>query len=119
MMNYVKQSTHKWRPLRIKPITLTECNIFSTGSRQQVSNINGLHGVMVVGEALKNKLGMTARWDLANGWDDGNDHGMFNIGDEPDGVPKWNPRPVYYYMYFFNKMLGDRLVLLPLSQLRL
>jgi hypothetical protein len=65
---------------------------------------------MVVGEALKNKIGMTARWDLANGWDNGNDHGMFNIGDEPDGVPKWNPRPVYYYLYFFNKMLGDRLV---------
>jgi hypothetical protein len=53
---------------------------------------------------------MTARWDLANGWDNGNDHGMFNTGDEPDGVPKWNPRPVYYYMYFFNKMLGDRLI---------
>jgi hypothetical protein len=53
---------------------------------------------------------MTGRWDLANGWDNGNDHGMFNIGDEPDAVPKWNPRPVYYYMYFFQKMLGDRLV---------
>ena len=35
---------------------------------------------------------------------------MFNIGDEPDAVPKWNPRPVYYYLYFFEKMRGDRLV---------
>ena len=25
-------------------------------------------------------------------------------------VPKWNPRPAYYHMYFFQKMLGDRLV---------
>ena len=109
MMNHVKQSMTNGG-ISHKPIALTEFNIFSTGSRQQVSNVNGLHAVMVVGEALKNKLGMTARWDLANGWDGGNDHGMFNIGDEPDGVPKWNPRPVYYYLYFFNKMLGDRLV---------
>jgi len=109
MMNYVKQSLTN-AGIANKPIALTEFNIFSTGSKQQVSNINGLHAVMVIGEALKNKIGMTARWDLANGWDGGNDHGMFNIGDEPDGVPKWNPRPVYYYMYFFSKMLGDRLI---------
>jgi hypothetical protein len=109
MMNHVKQSLTN-AAISHKPIALTEFNIFSTGSKQQVSNVNGLHAVMVVGEALKNKIGMTARWDLANGWDNGNDHGMFNIGDEPDGVPKWNPRPVYYYLYFFNKMLGDRLV---------
>jgi len=109
MMNFVKQSLTN-AGIAHKPIAMTEFNIFSTGSKQQVSNINGLHTVMVIAEALKNKIGMTSRWDLANGWDNGNDHGMFNIGDEPDGVPKWNPRPVYYYMYFLNKMLGDRLV---------
>lgn len=53
---------------------------------------------------------MTSRWDFANGWDNGNDHGMFNNGDEPDGVPKWNARPAFYHMYFFQKYLGDRLV---------
>ena len=109
MMNYANQSLAN-AGIASKPIALTEFNIFSTGSKQQVSNVNGLHAVMVIGEALKNKIGMTSRWDLANGWDSGNDHGMFNIGDEPDGVPKWNPRPVYYYMYFLGKMLGDRLV---------
>jgi len=109
MMNYVKQSITNGGLVQ-KPVILSEWNIFSVGSKQQVSNINGLHAVMVLGETLKNKFGMTARWDLANGWDNGNDHGMFNNGDEPDGVPKWNPRPVYYYMYFFEKMLGDRLV---------
>jgi len=92
-----------------KPMALTEWNIFSEGSMQQVSHINGMHGVLVLGESLKNKFGMTARWDLANGWSNGNDHGMFNIGDEP-GVPKWNPRPAFYHMYFFQKFMGDRLV---------
>lgn len=109
MTNYVKQSFTN-AGLQQKPLIVGEFNITSVGSKQQVSNVNGLHAVMVVGEALKNKFGMTARWDLANGWDDGNDHGMFNIGDEPGGVPRWNPRPVFYYMYFFSKMLGDRLI---------
>ena len=109
MMNYVKQSITNAGLIQ-KPVILGEWNIFSVGSKQQVSHINGLHAVMVLGESLKNKFGMTARWDLANGWDNGNDHGMFNIGDEPDGVPKWNPRPAFYHMYFFQKYLGDRLV---------
>jgi len=109
MIDYVKQSITNAGIMQ-KPLILGEWNIFSVGSQQQVSHINGLHAVMVLGESLKNKFGMTARWDLANGWDNGNDHGMFNIGDEPDGVPRWNPRPAFYHMYFFQKFLGDRLV---------
>lgn len=69
-----------------------------------------MHGVMVVGEAIKNGFGMTARWNLANGYNSGDDHGMFNNGEEPDGVLKWNPRPVFYHLFFFQKFLGDRLV---------
>ena len=52
---------------------------------------------------------MAARWDFANAWENGNDHGMFSNGDEP-GVPKWNARPAFYHMYYFQKFLGDRLV---------
>lgn len=109
MMDYVKQSI-AGAGLTSKPIILGEWNIFSIGSKQQVSHINGLHAVMVIGEAMKNKFGMTARWDLSNSWDNGDDHGMFNSGNEPDGVPRWNPRPAYYHMYFFQKFLGDRMV---------
>lgn len=93
----------------IKPIALTEWNITSEGSRQQVSFINGLHAAIILGEAIKNKYGETSRWDLANGWSNGNDHGLFNSGDEP-GAEKWNPRPAFYYMYYFQKCMGDRLL---------
>jgi hypothetical protein len=34
---------------------------------------------------------------------------MFSQGDEP-GVPKWNARPVFYYMYYFQKYFGDELI---------
>jgi hypothetical protein len=108
MMNYLKTSfTNAAAP--VKPIALTEWNITSQGSMQQVSYINGMHAVILLGEALKNKYGETSRWDFANGWSNGNDHGLFNIGDEPN-VPKWNPRPAFYYMYYFQKTIGDRLL---------
>jgi hypothetical protein len=93
-----------------KPIALTEWNIFAEGSKQQVSHINGMHGAMLLGEAIKNKYAMAMRWDLANGWNNGNDHGMFNMGDEPGGIPKWNPRPSFYYLYYFQKYFGDRML---------
>jgi hypothetical protein len=93
----------------VKPIALTEWNITSQGSRQEVSYINGMHAAILLGEALKNKYGETSRWDFANGWNNGNDMELFNIGDEPN-VPKWNPRPAFYYMYYFQKTISDRLL---------
>jgi hypothetical protein len=109
MMNFIKQSLANAGRAE-KPIAMTEFNIFSTGSKQQVSHINGLHGVMVLGEALKNKFGLVARWDLSNAWENGDDHGLFSKGDEPDAIPKWTPRPAFYHLYFFKKHLGDRLI---------
>lgn len=52
---------------------------------------------------------MASRWDLANGWNSGNDQGMFNIGDEP-GAAKWNPRPSFYYLYYMQRYFGDAMV---------
>lgn len=108
MMTYAKGNMSD-AGVAVKPIALDEWNITSQGSMQQVSYINGMHAAVLLGEAIKNKYGMTSRWDLANGWANGNDHGLFNIGDEP-GVSKWNPRPAFYYMYYFEKMMGDRML---------
>jgi len=94
----------------LKPIALTEWNIFASGAKQMASNIAGIHADMVLGELLKNKFGMASRWDLANGWNNGDDQGMFSQGDEPDNPTKWNPRPAFYHMYFFQKYFGDRMV---------
>ena len=68
-----------------------------------------MHAAIVLGELMKNKYGLACRWDLANGWGGGNDHGMFSQGDEPD-VPKWHPRAAYYYMYYFQKYFGDHML---------
>jgi hypothetical protein len=109
MMTWVKNSAIL-AGVTQKPVALDEWNIQATGSGQNVSNIAGVDAVMTLGEILRNQFSMASRWDLANGWGGGDDQGMFNIGDEPGGVAKWNARPAYYYMYFFQKYFGDRMV---------
>ncbi|TAN14717.1 MAG: alpha-L-arabinofuranosidase [Chitinophagaceae bacterium] len=108
-MNYLNQQFSQYG-VASKPVALTEWNIQATGSMQDVSYIAGVHAAITLGELIKNKFGEASRWDLANGWSNGNDMGMFNIGDEPGGAPLWNPRPAFYYMYYFQKCFGDRMV---------
>jgi hypothetical protein len=108
MMNWMKTTTQQGG-VALKPIALTEWNIFAVGSKQMVSHINGLHATLVLGELIKNKYGLASRWDLANGWDNGNDHGTFSWGNEP-GVNTWTPRPSFYHMYYFQKYFGDQMV---------
>ncbi len=91
------------------PVFLTEWNIFAEGSKQQVSFIDGIHATLVLGELIKNKYEVASRWDLANGWNSGNDHGLFSTGDEP-GVSRFAARPSFYYLYYFQKYFGDMLV---------
>ncbi|MDB5015135.1 MAG: hypothetical protein JWQ25_3337 [Daejeonella sp.] len=109
MMDYVKQSVTTGA-VNQRPVALTEWNIFATGSKQMVSNIAGMHASIVLGELIKNNYGMASRWDLANGYENGDDHGMFSLGEAASGDSKWNPRPVYYHMYYFQKYFGDRMV---------
>lgn len=91
------------------PVFLTEWNIFALGSQQQVSFINGMHASLLLGELIKNKYEMASRWDLANGWANGDDHGLFSTGSEP-GIANYAPRPAFYYLYYFQKYFGDMMV---------
>jgi hypothetical protein len=93
----------------MRPVALTEYNIFAIGSKQMVSQINGMHAVLVTGETIKNKLGAACRWDLANGYNNGDDHGMYSYDSEP-GVEKYAPRPAFFYLYYMQKNMGDILL---------
>lgn len=108
MITYV-QSQMTTAGVSVKPVALTEWNIQAVGSKQDVSYIAGIHAAKTLGAIIKNKFGEASRWDLANGWSGGDDMGMFNSGDEP-GAPQWNPRPAFYYMYYFQRLFGDRMV---------
>jgi hypothetical protein len=98
--------------IQMKPIAMTEWNIESEGSRQKISAVSGMHAVLCVGEMLSNGFGQAARWDLANAWENGNDHGLFNnsAGGSNSSEGSWNPRAAFYYLYYMQRYLGDRLV---------
>ncbi|HZX59904.1 MAG TPA: alpha-L-arabinofuranosidase [Mucilaginibacter sp.] len=113
MLDWVKSSAAK-AGVTLKPIAMDEYNINAAGSNQMVSQIAGVHAVMVLGEVLKNQLSMVARWNLASTGGNGDDMGLFNNSSHPDnvepGASPWQPRPLYYYMYYFQKYFGDRMV---------
>lgn len=101
---------------KIKPIGMTEWNIFAEGSGQMSSHVNGMHGVLVLGESIKHKFGTAQRWDISNSWGSkGDDFGMFsrgNTGQSWDKTPdvKWNPRAPFFHQYYFQKYFGDYMV---------
>ncbi len=107
MLTWVNQSIQT-AGVPQKPIAMDEWNIFAAGSRQQVSYVAGVHAVLTLGELIKNQISMACRWDLANGGSDGNDHGLFTYNQ--DGTANFTPRPAFYYLYYFQKYFGDRMI---------
>ena len=89
-----------------KPIALTEWNTRGPDAAK-TSIANGMQAVSVFCELLKNNAGMSARWLIAN-WDA---DGMFYFKEPPDaGIPLWNPRPDFYYLYYLNRVIGDHVL---------
>jgi hypothetical protein len=91
------------------PVALTEWNIFAVGGKQAVSYVNGMHAALVLGELIKNQYGEATRWDLMNGWGNGDDMGLFASSDEPD-VTLRIPHAPFFYMYYFQKYFGDQMI---------
>jgi len=105
--NYVR-ATVEAAGMPMLPVALTEYNIFATGSNQAVSHANGMQAVLATGEMIRSGFGAACRWDLANGWDNGNDHGMYAF-NEPF-IPKFTPHPAFYHLYYMRRYTGDVLL---------
>jgi len=91
------------------PVVMDEWNTRAIDRMQQVSYINGMHAALVLGQFVSEGYGLAARWDLVNGWDNGEDHGMFASGNEP-GVDPYNPHAAFFYMYYWQRFMGDRMI---------
>lgn len=102
MMDFIKLDISRKNAPQ-KPIAITEWNMDqSGGDLAKTSIINGMQAVILFNEFIKLNYGMSCRWLLAN-WE--ND-GMFYRGNNTQ-IPKWNPRPDFYYIYFLQKFIGD------------
>jgi hypothetical protein len=89
-----------------RPLAATEWNTGGPGTAE-TSIANGMQAVMIFCEQAMHNVGLSARWLLAN-WDT---DGMFYYKSPTDpGVPLWNPRPDFYYLYYLRQFLGDNMV---------
>ena len=107
--DYVLKDLKTYANMETLPVALTEWNLFAEGSKQTTSYISGMHAAMVLGELIKNLYAEATRWDLMNGWNKGDDIGLFASGDEP-GIKLRAPHAPFYYMYYFQKFFGDHMV---------
>jgi len=91
-----------------KPIALTEWNLdvrSEADYQKRTSIANGMQAVVLLCEMIKNNFGMSARWLVAN-WES---DGMFYFGNN-SSIPRWNPRPDFYYIYYLQRFVGDHAV---------
>jgi hypothetical protein len=91
-----------------RPIAVTEWNVKPNSQPTNVTSVaNGMQAVTLFCEMLNNNFGMSARWLIAN-WDA---DGMFYYKSPPDaGIPLWNPRPDFYYIYYLQRVMGDHVL---------
>lgn len=109
MADYINQN-FKDAGVDAKPVAMTEYGINAINNGQMMSFVNGMHSIAVLGEMLKNNLGLANYWGLTEPYTSGNSHGMFNLGDESAGMSIGTPRPAFYYNAFFRRFLGDRMI---------
>ena len=106
-INFIKQDIIN-KHAAVRPIALTEWNVYwdlTPNNIHRTSFINGMQAVILTCELIKLNAGMSARWLIANGETDG----MFYSGSNAS-IPKWNPRPDVFYLYYLQKYFGDHSV---------
>jgi len=102
-ISYIRQDISA-RKAAVKPVALTEWNCGGP-DLAKTSIANGMQAVVLFCEMINNNFGMSARWLLAN-WES---DGLLYIGGNA-AIPRWNPRPDFFYIYYLQKFIGDHVV---------
>jgi alpha-L-arabinofuranosidase len=92
------------------PVAMTEYNIYSKNPAEgrETDGVGILFLAHALGEYVTNNYGLVNIWDVQNGGEDGNDHGMFTFNE--DDIDDDIPHPTFFPYYLYNKMFGDALV---------
>jgi len=92
------------------PLVETEWNTRYSGKKQNVSCSNGLFSLLWFKGNIHTGIGLSSRWNLVWGYQDGDSHGLIsNQKDNPEveGLPAFTPRAPFFYTYYFKRVLGD------------
>lgn len=94
------------------PVALTEWNTNYELSGQKVSYLSGMFNTIAMGTIIKSGYGLATRWNLVWKYQNGMTHGLFagNKDTSEEGLLDFRPRPAFYYLYYFQKFFGDKMV---------
>lgn len=88
------------------PVAMTEYNVRAGSKNSQL--VSAIFIAMALGEFVEHEYGLVNIWDIANAYNNGDDHGMLTRNDP--NRDNFSPNPSFYTYYLFNKMMGDKLL---------
>jgi hypothetical protein len=94
------------KPADYFPIAMTEYNV--RAGRKNSQQISAVFNAMALGEYIRHGYGLVNIWDVANSFNNGEDHGMFTRND-PDR-DNYDPNPSFYSYYLTQQYLGDQML---------
>lgn len=91
------------------PVALTEWNIRYEGQQQTVACVNGMHAALTTKHIIENNYAQASRWNMVWRYNDGSSLGLFAADRDNalEGLDPWSPRAPFFYLYYFNRVLGD------------
>ena len=94
------------------PVALTEWNMNYEISGQKVSYLSGMFNALAMGTIIESGYGLATRWNIVWKYNNGLTHGLFNGNKDSDdeGLADFSPRPAFYYLYYFQKFFGDKMI---------
>lgn len=71
-----------------------------------------MFSTIALGNIIKNGYAMATRWNLVWKYGDGTSHGLIGSAKDnaEEGVGAFEPRPPFFYLYYFQKFFGDKMI---------
>lgn len=104
LQRHVEENTHYDKDHF--PIAMTEYNV--RAGRKNSQQISAVFNAMALGEYVTHQYGLVNLWDVANAFNNGDDHGMLTRND-PDRN-NYDPNPTFYSYYLTHTYFGDHLI---------
>lgn len=88
------------------PVAMTEYNV--RAGRKNSQQISAVFNAMALGEYVRYGYGLVNIWDVANAFNEGEDHGMLTRKDPNRN--DYNPNPSFYAYFLANRVFGESLI---------
>jgi alpha-L-arabinofuranosidase len=104
LQRHVENHTNKSKDFF--PIAMTEYNV--RAGKKNSQQISAVFNAMAIGEYTKHQYGLVNIWNIANSFNNADDHGMLTRLDPNRSL--YDPNPTFYAYYLTQLYFGDKLL---------